>query len=118
MARNISVKLINVNEDYQCDDIGKLCNELIYTAGYIKREEIKNKIKENLKDKLHIFFIGGSDKYGLGSVGESYICEIPKNKKGNLGLFRGKQIRLFCIGSGTRWLRTLCAYELNKPNSI
>ena len=108
----ISVKLINVNEDYQCDDIGKLCNKLIHTTGFIKREEVKNKIKMNLKGRQHIFFIGGSDKYGLSKVGASYICEIPKDKKGNLSCFRGKRVRLFCIGSGTHFFRTLCAYEL------
>ena len=45
--------------------------------------------------------------YLVHQVGQSFIYDVPLNKRGNLSVFRGKRIRIICLGSGafTRWIR-------------
>lgn len=45
--------------------------------------------------------------YLVSQVGQSFIYDVPLNKRGNLSVFRGKRIRIICLGSGafTRWIR-------------
>jgi hypothetical protein len=45
--------------------------------------------------------------YLVSQVGQSFIYDVPLKKRGNLSVFRGKRIRIICLGSGafTRWIR-------------
>lgn len=45
--------------------------------------------------------------YLVHQVGQSFIYDVPLDKRGNLSVFRGKRIRIICLGSGafTRWIR-------------
>jgi hypothetical protein len=45
--------------------------------------------------------------YLVNYVGESFLYDVPLNKRGNFSIFRGKRVRVICLGSGafTRWVR-------------
>lgn len=45
--------------------------------------------------------------YLVQRVGESFLYNVPLNKRGNFSVFRGKRVRVICLGSGafTRWVR-------------
>jgi hypothetical protein len=45
--------------------------------------------------------------YLVNYVGESFLYDVPLNKRGNFAIFRGKRVRVMCLGSGafTRWVR-------------
>jgi hypothetical protein len=45
--------------------------------------------------------------YIVHQVGQSFIYDVPMDKRGNLAVFRGKRVRIICLGSGafTRWIR-------------
>ena len=57
----------------------------------------------------YITFSAGNHRWYVGRVGESYLYQVPENKIGHLTQFRGKMVRVVCIGSGTRWIRTYMA---------
>ena len=50
--------------------------------------------------KHYITFVGHPAKYHLTQIGQSCLMDIPANKRGRLGAFRGKRIRLVCVSSG------------------
>ena len=45
--------------------------------------------------------------YLVHQVGQSFLYNVPLNKRGNFAIFRGKRVRIICLGSGafTRWVR-------------
>jgi hypothetical protein len=45
--------------------------------------------------------------YLVYQVGQSFVYDVPLDKRGNLSVFRGKRIRIICLGSGAfnRWIR-------------
>jgi len=45
--------------------------------------------------------------YLVHQVGQSFLYDVPLNKRGRLDVFRGKRVRFICLGSGTytRWVR-------------
>lgn len=45
--------------------------------------------------------------YLVHQVGQSFLYDVPLGKRGNFAIFRGKRVRVLCLGSGafTRWVR-------------
>ena len=45
--------------------------------------------------------------YLVYQVGQSFVYDVPLDKRGHLSVFRGKRIRIICLGSGAfnRWIR-------------
>lgn len=37
--------------------------------------------------------------YLVNCVGESFLYDVPLNKRGNFAMFRGKRVRVICLGS-------------------
>ena len=58
--------------------------------------------------KRYITFAGHPARYHLTQIGQSCLMDVPTNKRGHLGAFRGKRIRLVCVSSG-RFGRQLMA---------
>lgn len=50
---------------------------------------------------------GDPRAYLVYQVGQSFVYDVPLDKRGNLSVFRGKRIRIICLGSGAfnRWIR-------------
>ena len=88
------------------DEIGSLLKQIIQikTNTKIRQELVSNVVYIGKKQK-YIFFVGYTHRYFIGRIGQSFIYNVPKNKKGNLEKFKGKTIRVICIGSGERFVR-------------
>ena len=101
------VDMLTDNED---DKIGNILKQIreIKTFTKRKRELISEVINTGKKQK-YLSFGGYTHRYFIGRIGQSFIYNVPKNKKGNLEKFKGKTIRVICIGSGIRFIREYMA---------
>ncbi len=64
------------------------------------KRDIFKRLIELLEKNEHIFFRGHPDKYHLSVIGSSYFYNVPLNRRGHLSVYRGKLIRLVCVGLG------------------
>lgn len=93
------------------DEAGQLMVEMLRIPTWTKaKRALHTELITLLEINKHTCFVGHVDKYHLSIVGESCLYNVPKNRRGHLSIFRGKLIRLVCIGSG-RYARTLLATE-------
>ena len=100
----------DTREDNHRGEIGQLVKAIqqISTVTNEKRAlvvELQNIAVNN----DYITFSAGNHRWHVGKVGESYLYQVPENKLGHLAQFRGKLVRVVCIASGTRWIRTYMA---------
>ena len=51
-----------------------------------------------LTKEKYLFFDGSYKSYELSKVGESCFFDVAETRKGHLSLFRGKKVRLICLG--------------------
>jgi hypothetical protein len=75
----------------------------LYTCSTNTKEQqwTKKHVIESLKKKGYITYIGDSRAFGgLSTIGMSVLYKVPLDKRGNLQQFRGRTIRICCIGSG------------------
>lgn len=72
------------------------------------KSRMRNELVEQLIKDKYIAFEGSPYRYHITKVGESYLYDVPLYKQGFLKRFRGKRIRIVCIGSG-RYTRTYMA---------
>ncbi len=95
------INMEDVIEDHKNDEIGKKISEMqSHTAGSkIKREAI-SELCELMKSKKYISFESGAKYYATIRVGESFLYDVPTKKTGHLMGFRGKRVRVVCVGSG------------------
>ena len=98
-------------EDFS-DGVGEILKEykenLLNTMKKEKRQILDRLHKESTK-KGYISFGGYSHNFGLSRVGDSYIYDVPAKKTGNLREFRNQKIRVICVGSGSRFIRSYSA---------
>lgn len=73
-------------------------------------QRLKKQLVDAFKAKGYISYIGDSRDFGgLNCSGMSLIYKVPFDKRGNLESFRGKTIRICCVGSGYRAQRNFLA---------
>ena len=101
-------------EDFS-DGVGEILKEYkenpLNTMRKEKRQILDRLHKESTK-KGYIFFGGYSHNFGLSRVGDSYIYDVPAKKTGNLREFRNQKIRVICVASGSRFIRSYLAGSL------
>ena len=73
-----------------------------------KQELVSDLINLGIKKK-YIIFGAYTHRYFIGRIGDSFIYDVPVKKRGNLKKFKGKTIRVICIGSGIRFCRDYMA---------
>ena len=92
--------------DPKDDSIGKLLLE--HSGENVRETRTLRAIRKDLSRLLEIDgycrFTSSASKYLLSRVGESAIYAVPKDKNGHLKQFRGKIIRIVCIGASA-WSR-------------
>lgn len=88
-------------EDPKADEIGLIIKELqsIPTFTTAKRA-VLGRLLELLKQSGYKLFNGKAARYGFGPIGASYLYCVPEDKRGHLEPYRGKLVRLVCVGSG------------------
>lgn len=104
------INIKEIIEDKLNDDIGVLLRKINTNLKFTKEKKLGiEELKKSLKKCKHLTFQAQYQNYHLSSVGSSYIYKVPENKRGYLGKFKGKTIRLICTGSGIRWNRIYTA---------
>ena len=66
-----------------------------------------------MEKKGYISFAGQTQNHFLSRVGTSYLYDVPKGKTGHLKPFRGKRVRVVCVGSGKHSERQYMAGEIS-----
>ena len=96
----------------KCEDAaGQLMNALHQIPTWTKaKRAIYDELVTLLESQKHIYFRGHVDKYHLSVIGTSCFFNVPDNRRGHLSIYRGKTIRLVCLGSG-RYERSYLATE-------
>ena len=92
------------------DEIGHLLKQIGELMTFTKKKQdlVCDLITLGEKQK-YIVFWGYTHRYFIGRVGQSFIYKVPKNKRGNLTKFKGKTVRVICVGSGVRFIRQYMA---------
>ena len=91
------------------DDIQPLLQKLKSRKGWNAQARTDlDKLETKLTKKNYITFTGRPNRYHLSRLGDSCLYDVPTYRKGALVAFRGKRVRIVCVGSG-RFDRTLMA---------
>lgn len=91
------------------DDVSPLLHAMDECTGWTKEKRmIANQLVELLSKKKYICFSGSPYRYLCSQIGDYYLYDVPLYKQGYLKIFRGKRIRIVCVGSG-RYTRTYMA---------
>ena len=102
------IELHNVSVDNVDDVIGTKVRRMQSIEGWTAE---KKRLRSDLEAICPWFgYVGWTvdpRDYLVQRVGESFLYDVPINKRGNLAAFRGKRVRVICLGSGafTRWVR-------------
>lgn len=103
---------IKIIEDNTKDDLSKLLTEFNLLSRW--NSEKQNLLKELislLEKQNYKMLILKEHRYKVGKVGNSFIYEISDKRRGLFTLFRGKSVRIICVGSG-RFDRTVMVKEI------
>lgn len=88
-------------EDPCTDEAGQLMHAMHKIPTWTKaKRAIHISLIGLLETQKHIYFRGHLDKYHLGVIGSSCFYNVPDNRRGHLSIYRGKTIRLVCLGTG------------------
>ena len=91
----------DVIEDPRTDEAGEIMKALLAIPTWTKpKRSLFNELDALLERKKYIYFRGHSQLYHVSCVGTSCLYQIPLNRRGHLSVFRGKLIRLVCVGTG------------------
>ncbi|MDA7749479.1 hypothetical protein N8913_04155 [Litoricola sp.] len=97
-------------QDDRLDEVGRLVKAIQQIPTMTNEKRVLVAELQNLANSHgYITFSAGNHRWHVGKVGESYLYQVPENKLGHLAQFRGKLVRVVCIGSGTRWIRAYMA---------
>ena len=101
--------LSDVIADTVKDDIQPLLQKLQSRKGWNAqaKKDLDNLVAK-LRQKNYITFVGHPNKYHLYPIGDSCLYDVSTFRRGALAAFRGKRVRIVCVGSG-RFDRTLMA---------
>ena len=72
------------------------------------KSRLRYELVQHLQNEHYIEFEGCPYRYHITKVGESYLYDVPLYKQGFLKKYRGKRVRIVCVGSG-RYKRTYMA---------
>ena len=100
----------DTREDNHRDEVGQIVKAIqqIPTVTNEKRALIAE-LQNVAANHGYITFSAGNHRWHIGRIGESYFYRVPENKTGYLKPFAGQVVRVICVGSGTRWIRSYLA---------
>lgn len=88
-------------EDPKTDQIGLVIKELQSIPTFTRaKRAVLERLMEILNQSGYKMFNGKANRYGFGPIGASYLYRVPDDKRGHLEPYRGKLVRLVCVGSG------------------
>lgn len=72
------------------------------------KSHLRHELIQHLQNEQYISFEGCPYRYHITKVGESYLYDVPLYRQGFLKKYRGKRVRIVCVGSG-RYKRSYMA---------
>ncbi|WP_146256160.1 hypothetical protein [Aestuariivirga litoralis] len=88
-------------------EIGRLLKAVLEEATWTRRKrQLVAELKQCLEGSGYNKVNGHGVRYVVSQVGESFIYQVPASQHGHLRPYRGKKVRVVCIGSGSRSYRT------------
>ena len=88
-------------DDPKTDQIGLVIKELQSIPTFTKaKRAVVERLIGLLNQSGYKMFNGKANRYGFGPIGASYLYRVPGDKRGHLEPYRGKLVRLVCVGSG------------------
>jgi hypothetical protein len=104
------IHLKEIKKDNYLDQIQPLLRKLQKKERFDRESRaIKAQLCSLLKKKQYIRFSGNAERFIISKVGDSYLYDVPVNKRGHLSVFRGHRIRIICIASGRHFYREYMA---------
>jgi len=99
--------------------IDEMIASLLACRGWGKRkQELKSELLDYLASCGYIHFPGTYRQFfGIRCVGEQKVLDLPPTRKGVLSVFRGKRVRIICVGSGRSFLREYVAGQTSRSQS-
>ena len=94
------------------DAVGNLCraiSDIETWNGEKKRKSLE--LVKLVSDENYKVFEGDVRTYGLGWIGESVLLDVEEKQRGHLQEFRGRKIRIVCVGTG-RYRRKYAAKQV------
>ena len=89
----------DMRDDPLNDEIGLMIVKLTSLEKWTKEKyALKDLLAKTMKKEGYTSFLGHYARYNLHRIGTSYLYQVPMNKRGHLRTFRGKTIRLVCMG--------------------
>ena len=96
------------------DEIGGLIRKLREYAIWTKeKREAFAQLRAKLDKSGYKQFDGHPNRYGLGPLGDSYLLDVPDNRRGFLSAYRGRLVRLVVV-SQSRFDRGLMVGVFNR----
>ena len=109
----------DTTQDDHLDEVGQLVKAIQKIPTVTKEKKALVAELQNLAaNHGYVTFSAGNHRWHVGKVGESYLYQVPEHKLGHLAQFRGKLVRVVCIASGTRWIRTYMTGPIRDQSSI
>lgn len=94
-----------LTDDYE-DDILSLLKKLLRRNSWnSEAKKLLSELEDLLIKNNYKSLSGSPNRYHLSRVGESCLYDVPLYKRGFLKEYRGKRVRIVCVGSG-RFSRT------------
>lgn len=104
------IKLDDIFEDSKIDEIGKkILHVQSLASGSKDKREALAELCDMMRNCKYTEFDADAKSYATIRVGESFIYDVPLSKTGHLMGFRGKRIRIICVGSGKYNKRSVMA---------
>ena len=83
------------------DDVGFILKKLNEHKTWTKAKfSLDEELQRAIKKKRYFLFWGHPYNFHLSPTGSSYLYDVPVNKRGRLSSFRGKRVRIICMGTG------------------
>ena len=109
-------KVEDMLEDDLDDSVARLTKKLNKRTAWTKKsEELRCELISELEKRQCVAFRGNPQRYHLHRIGQSCLFDVPSNRRGHLKQFRGKRVRIICLGSG-RFDRDLVAGVVPKES--
>ena len=101
---------VDIQADDYRDDVGQLVKNINQIPNLTARKkELVTELQNFAINRGYINFSAGNHRWHIQRVAESYFYKVPSDKLGHLRSFRGRLVRVICVGSGSRWVREYLA---------
>lgn len=100
MGYKMAFHLENQIEDNLDDEVGRCLRNLHLNRTWTaEKKRLFAQLEVLTKRERYLLFTGDYRDYHLERKGQSCIYAVPLSQRGALKIYRGKHVRLICVGS-------------------